>query len=186
MGDVCLCNGPIELLARMRLAQLRLEHKEDRVVPEGTPDALRSIWGDKAALADFLRIGARPPVAPGAYPVPHAHPPAADVAFPVPNAQPPAAPAAFLVPGAQPPAAPVAVAPPPAARVADAVLVAELEALRERCAELEARLEQLDSSDERAAVDAFDFVARLAALEGIAHQSGQPWMKQLADNTEWQ
>ena len=54
------------------------------------------------------------------------------------------------------------------------------------CAELEARLEQLESSDEHAALDAFDFVARLAALEGIVHKSGQPWMTQLAGSTGWQ
>ena len=72
-GDVCLCKDTIDMLARIRMAQLRMDNKEDRVVPEGTPDALRSILGGNSALADFLHIGARPPVAPVAFPVPSWH-----------------------------------------------------------------------------------------------------------------
>ena len=49
-GDVCLCKDTVEMLARMRLAQLRREHKEDRDVPDG----LRSMCRDTAALAEIL------------------------------------------------------------------------------------------------------------------------------------
>ena len=66
------------------------------------------------------------------------------------------------------PAAPAADAARPAA---DAALPAdELEALRARCAALEARIGQLEASDENAAADAFDFGARLAALETMMTQ----------------
>ena len=79
------------------------------------------------------------------------------------------------------PAAPAADAARPAA---DAALPAEvpldeLEALRARCAELEARIEQLESSDEHAAADAFDFGARLAALETMMTQG---WVRTLDDS----
>ena len=188
------------MLARMRLSQLCLGHREDRAVPDGIPDGLRSMWSDTAALADFVDNDPRPPVAPVAVvPAPGLPPafpppdllsldlqppvaPAADAQPPAaraadaqpPAAQPPAAPALpgpdAQPPAAQPPAAPAADAALPAARVADAVLVAELEALRARCAELEARIEQLESSDEHAAADAFDFGARLAALETMMTQ----------------
>ena len=47
---MCLCKDTIVMLARMRLSQLGLGHREDRAVPEGIPDGLRSMWSDRAAL----------------------------------------------------------------------------------------------------------------------------------------
>ena len=58
------------MLARMRLSQLCLGHREDRAVPDGIPDGLRSMWSDTAALADFVDNGALTTVAPVADPRP--------------------------------------------------------------------------------------------------------------------
>ena len=59
--DVCLCKDTIMMLVRMRLSQLRLGHREDRAVPDGIPDGLRSMWSDTAALGEFVKNGALPP-----------------------------------------------------------------------------------------------------------------------------